>query len=153
MSGTRKHGAEGLRVYWLVQEIGADVAALVRAARVRPSLADQVTRCADSLVLNIGEGASHFSPGLKLNNYRVARASAGELIAGLQRIAADYPQTKIQSLVRNTNLAQIMILKLIRSQERRRDTSPAPEAPPPTTAPASHAGSPSAKPPPKPPVV
>jgi four helix bundle protein len=132
MNGPRKHGAEGLRVLGLAEKVAAEVVVLVRRARVRQSLADQATRCADSAVLNLAEGGSHFQPGLKLNNYRAAHASAGELVAALRRIGQDDPGAPVRDMIRRTNHVQVMTASLIRAQLRRRDRpADIPASPPP----------------------
>ena len=41
-------------------------------------MADQLRRSAESIVLNIAEGAGHYSPGRKIYHYQLARGSAGE---------------------------------------------------------------------------
>jgi four helix bundle protein len=119
------HGEERLRALGLAQEVAAEVVELLRQARIRLSLSDQTARAADSLVLNVAEGGSHYEPGLKLNNYRAARASAGELIAALRRIEADSPGAPVLPLIRKCHLIQKMLLQLIRKQElRRRERKP-----------------------------
>ena len=48
----------------------------------------QLARAADSIVLNIAEGASQAPSKAKFNHYRIALASAGECDAILQLLAA-----------------------------------------------------------------
>jgi four helix bundle protein len=131
MAEGKKHGAEGLRVYALALDLVSDVSVLVANGRVRDTLAKQALRCADSVVLNIGEGGSHFSPGLKLNNYRAARASAGETLGALRIIEREYPAVPVRPSIRRANLVLVMLLKLIKAQEDRRSKAspPAPEPP------------------------
>jgi four helix bundle protein len=49
-------------------------------------MADQLRRSAESIVLNIAEGAGHYSPGRKIYHYHLACGSAGECIAALTHL-------------------------------------------------------------------
>ena len=51
-----------------------------RIARVRPELAKQIRKSADSVVLNLREGATEYSPKEKARIYRVSQKESGELI-------------------------------------------------------------------------
>lgn len=85
------------------------VEAVARALeRIRPSLADQLRRAVDSVVLNIAEGANEFSLKDKLRFYRIARRSAAEVDAALELAARFAPATDVDA-ARHAN-AQVMAL-------------------------------------------
>ncbi|HEX6589054.1 MAG TPA: four helix bundle protein [Longimicrobiales bacterium] len=55
-----------------------------RIARVRPELAKQIRKSADSVVLNLREGATEYSPKEKARIYRVSQKESGELIGAFR---------------------------------------------------------------------
>jgi four helix bundle protein len=117
----RKHGAGSLRVYALAKSLVADIKALLPGVRIDPARASQLLRSADSIVLNLGEGGAHHMPGLKLNNYRAAHASAGETISVLELVARDNPKVNaVRLAIRKGHMTAVMILGLIKTQEARR---------------------------------
>ena len=66
----------------LALDFHAQVVTLARA-RGLATLRDQLLRAADSIVLNIAEGASRQSPADKRRFYAIARGSVGEVGAAL----------------------------------------------------------------------
>ena len=112
--------AERLRVYWLALELARDVDAVSRLARIFGSLAGQLTRAANSVVLNIAEGAAHFSAGKKIYHYQLAYGSAEECIAALRRIQQHRPAVSVEREIRKANMVMMMLVRLIQTQQQRR---------------------------------
>lgn len=76
---------EHLFVYRKAMEAARACEAVARLlAPLRPDLADQLRRAADSVVLNIAEGAAEWLVREKLRYYRIARRSAGECEAAIE---------------------------------------------------------------------
>ena len=75
---------EKLEVY----QVALSVARAVAAVRVGCGLKDQLTRAANSIVLNIAEGAARRGDAQK-NHYRIALGSAAEVAAGLDLARVD----------------------------------------------------------------
>ncbi|HUF67590.1 MAG TPA: four helix bundle protein [Longimicrobiales bacterium] len=71
-------GPERLRVYHLAQDLATSVDRIAHASARNGSMADQLRRSAESIVLNFAEGAGHYSPGRKIYHYQLARGSAGD---------------------------------------------------------------------------
>jgi hypothetical protein len=67
---------------------GDSVDRIARVFARNGSMADQLRRSAESIVLNIAEGAGHYSPGRKIYHYQLARGSAGECIAALTHLSS-----------------------------------------------------------------
>jgi hypothetical protein len=59
---------------------------IARASARGGSIAGHLRRSAESIVLNIAEGAGHYSPGRMIYHYQLARGSAGECIAALTHL-------------------------------------------------------------------
>ena len=113
-------GVESLRVYHLAQDLGAAIDAIV-CGRVRhDALADQLVRAANSVILNIAEGAAHHSPGRKLFHYQTAHGSAAECIAALTRLHRRTPSPVLHAARRTANMVCTMLTALIHTQQKRR---------------------------------
>lgn len=125
--GTHIPGPEGLRVYSLAQDLAASVDGIARSIW-RDSLARQLVRAADSVVLNIAEGAGHFMPGMKVVHYRIAHGSASECVAALTRLHGRRQDAAVASARRDANMVCIMLDALIRAQERRKTPTPPPNS-------------------------
>jgi four helix bundle protein len=81
--------AERLIVYQVAVRLQARVAELMpQFHRIKPSLAEQLDRAVDSIVLNIAEGATEFSVPEKRRFYRMALRSTGEAAAALRFFAS-----------------------------------------------------------------
>ena len=76
------HGHERLDVYHLALGV-ARWAGRQRAPIGRAHLRDQLVRAADSVVLNIAEGAGQVPGAARRNHFRMAGASAAEVAAVL----------------------------------------------------------------------
>ena len=74
---------ERLDVYRLALEFRRSLAPLARVRGIAP-LRDQLFRAADSVVLNIAEGAGRNSRSDKLRFYEIAKGSATESAAALE---------------------------------------------------------------------
>lgn len=109
----RLHGPERLRVYHLALAFARHVDAVLRQARCRSSLSNQLIRAAESIILNIAEGAGHFSPGLKRHHYQIAHASAEECIGALARLADLNPRLELRYLRRDADMICVMLNALI----------------------------------------
>ncbi|HEX2167505.1 MAG TPA: four helix bundle protein [Longimicrobiales bacterium] len=110
----KQHGPEKLRVYHLALAFARSVDALLGQARCGRSLFDQLIRAAESIILNIAEGAGHFSPGSKRRHYQIAHASAAECIGSLARLADLNPSLDLRSLRRDGDMISVMLTALIR---------------------------------------
>jgi four helix bundle protein len=122
MASSRKHGAEGLRVYDLALRLTDQAEMLVRGARCSRSLGEQLIRAADSVVLNIAEGAAHHAPRQKLRHYRIAHASAGECLAAIELVRRRDRNANPFPARRNAHLVSVMLCALIKQQENRAAT-------------------------------
>jgi four helix bundle protein len=120
MHSSQVPGPEKLRVYRLAQDLAVNVERIIRSVVRSPTLADQLRRAAESVVLNIAEGASHFSPGRKIALYQIARGSAAECMAGLSHILRMHPLPEVRSARNDANMVCVMLTALIRAQESRR---------------------------------
>jgi four helix bundle protein len=109
----RLHGPERLRVYHLALAFARKVDSALREVRCRSSLSNQLIRAVESIILNIAEGAGHFSPGLKRHHYQIAHASADECIAALTRMAGLYPRLDLRYLRRDADMICVMLNALI----------------------------------------
>ena len=114
-----KRGAERLRVYWLSQDFLDAVGCLLESVPVKGSLGEQLRRAAESIMLNIREGASHISPGKKLYHFQLSHASADECIGALHGFARRYPRMNFTREIRMANMICVMMVALIRAQEER----------------------------------
>ena len=119
-------GPEKLRVYHLAQDLGTAVDAVLCGYVRHDSLADQLSRAANSVILNIAEGAAHHSPGRKVFHYQTAHGSAAECIEALTRLHRRHPSPALRSARRIANMVCIMLTSLIHAQEKRRRPSARP---------------------------
>jgi four helix bundle protein len=130
MGDKNKSGPEQLRVYWLAIDFMEAVDALVEELPVKGSLGRQLQRAAESIVLNIREGAAHTNTATKLYHYRVAHGSANECIGALHVFARRYPRMNFRRHTQLANQVCVMMQGLIRSVESR-DTATTPTLPQP----------------------
>jgi len=124
----RVAGPEGLRVYHLAQELVAQVDAISRGRVKDRPIHDQLRRAAESVVLNIAEGAAHYAARRKAFHYGVARGSASEWVAALTRLDRRHPSHAVHATRPCANMVCTLLTALIHVQESR-------EAPPPQNPP------------------
>jgi four helix bundle protein len=124
--GAPGHGPERLRVFQLALQLAAEVDAAVAATRCIEALAGQSARAADSVVLNIAEGAGHFTPGRKANFYRFAHGSTYEVIGALLRMRQIRPGPEVTRALRTAHMVGTMLNALIRAQSLPTPPDPAP---------------------------
>ncbi len=88
---------------------------LVPTPRGHSDLADQLRRAADSIVLNICEGAGELSPKEKARLYRIARRSATECVGAIDLFGARKVLTEDQLEASHALLDRIlaMLTKLV----------------------------------------
>ena len=79
-------GHERLEVYRMALGVARWAAVQVLPV-ARRHLRDQLVRAADSMVLNIAEGAGHPPREARRNHFRIAAGSAGEVAAVLDLVA------------------------------------------------------------------
>ena len=89
---------ERLDVYHLAVEL-AQWAAVQPIPPARKHLRDQLTRAADSVVLNIAEGAGREPGDTRRNHLRIALASAAE-VAAIVHLVLPHAGDKLQDLRR-----------------------------------------------------
>jgi four helix bundle protein len=77
-------------------------------------MSDQLTRAAESIVLNIAEGAAHLSTGKKRYHYQIAYASAHECIAAVTRLHDRYPTLDVRRIRRSADMICVMLMPLIK---------------------------------------
>ena len=123
MGDKNRAGPERLRVYWLAIDFMESVDALVAQLPVKGSLGSQLQRAAESIVLNIREGAAHTNAATKLYHYRVAHGSANECIGALHVFARRYPVMNFRRPTQLANQVCVMLQNLIRSVESRDSTT------------------------------
>lgn len=116
----QQRGPERLRVYLLAQDLAVSADGIARSLVRSPSLADQLRRASESVVLNIAEGAAHFTTGRKIYHYQTARGSAAECLAALNHVNRLRPSDAARSARNNANMVCMMLTGLIRSLEARR---------------------------------
>jgi four helix bundle protein len=116
---TKVHGPERLRVYGLALSLAEQVESLLCNARCTGSLADQLQRAADSVVLNIAEGSAHFSPGRKLYHYQTAHGSSAECVAALMRLRTQNPELNVFRARATGEMVSGMLVGLIHAQQAR----------------------------------
>ncbi len=85
---TPRHSHEKLDVYHVALEFVVWRRKRLVIPRGNADLADQLTRAASSIVLNVAEGAGEFSLKEKRRFYRMARRSATECAAALDLLEA-----------------------------------------------------------------
>ena len=78
---------------WPVVKDGLELSRLCemvvrRVGRVRPDIASDLRRSSRSVVLNLREGATEYSPKEKARIYRVAQRESGELVGAFSLLAA-----------------------------------------------------------------
>ncbi len=83
-----RHSHEKLDVYQVALEFAVWRRRRLILPRGHADLADQLTRAASSIVLNVAEGAGEFSLKEKRRFYRLARRSATECAAALDLLEA-----------------------------------------------------------------
>ncbi|CAN5683563.1 hypothetical protein BH23GEM10_BH23GEM10_02770 [soil metagenome] len=120
METTGASPAERLRVYHLALRLNDQVHELIELSGCSPSRADQVRRAADSVVLNIAEGAAQFSPGQKIRYYQIAYGSTAECLAAIELLRRGNPRLLVQPPRFNAKMVQAMLVSLIEHQELRR---------------------------------
>ncbi len=59
-----------------------------RVGRVRPDIASDIRRSSKSVVLNLREGATEYSPMEKARIYRISQKESGELVGAFTLLAA-----------------------------------------------------------------
>jgi four helix bundle protein len=109
-----------LRAYSLALRLEEQVRGILRRARCSRSLIEQSERTAESIVLNIAEGAAHQSPGQKVRHYSIARASVGECIACLDLIRQSDARAFVDPARHNAQLLSRMLAALITTWDSRR---------------------------------
>jgi four helix bundle protein len=119
MSTPPPPGPKRLRVYHLALRFVREAEDLLRRTHCAKALADQLSRAAYSIVLNIAEGAAHYQTGHKLNRYRSAHGSAVECQAALQLLAGSSADPRIKHVLKKAEMISIMLVALIRSLENR----------------------------------
>lgn len=124
----RIHGPERLRVYHLALAFARKVDAALREVRCRSALSRQLIRAVESIILNIAEGAGHFSPGLKRHHYQIANASAYECIGALTRLTELYPRLDLRYLRRDADMICAMLNALIKRLDEKAAASDQPGA-------------------------
>jgi four helix bundle protein len=89
--------------------------------RRRASLADQLDRASDSIVLNIAEGAGEFAKREKARFYRIARRSATECAAILDILMKlELAQTEqLEGAKRSLSVIVAMLIGLVKHCEQR----------------------------------
>ena len=112
-------GAGRLRVHHLALEFCELIDSLLPLLVCSAALRDQLLRAAESVVLNIAEGAAHFSPGKKVYHYQLAHGSVSECLAVLARVAARNPDVDLRPARRKGEMIAIMLHALIKSQRSR----------------------------------
>jgi four helix bundle protein len=112
-----RSGPERLRVYDLSLQLVDSVNSLLARARCSRSLRVQLQRCSESVVLNIAEGAAHFGARQKAHFYRIARASTGECIGGLDLLARRDRRLDIHRARHIAAMTSLMLARLIARHE------------------------------------
>ena len=93
------HGHERLDVYRIALEV-ARWAARQQVPTARRHLRDQLVRAADSMVLNIAEGAGREPGDGRRHHFRIAAGSAAEVAAVLDLIEFPEAQGRKEQLQR-----------------------------------------------------
>lgn len=124
MENGKEFGPERLRVYHLALAFARNVERVLFRCRCHPSLRDQLRRAAQSVILNIAEGSGHYSGRKKAWHYHIAYGSVAECIGGLTRLAEQNPHRNLRFLRRDADMINVMLLALIRTQDRDRSASP-----------------------------
>src|SRR5687768_17446381 len=120
MASESSTGPGQLRVYHLALDLCDKVEAIVKRARCPRSLKDQAVRCAQSIVLNIAEGAGHMSPGKKIYHYQLGHGESWECIAALNRIKKADPRSHTTGANHKATLVSRSMTSLIRKWETHR---------------------------------
>ena len=114
-----------------------------RIRRIRPDIADDMRRSSKSVVLNLREGATEFSPAEKARIYRISQREAGELCGAyalLEKLALDADDTRAAAPLARNIISQITGLchaALKRLQDPADPNTLAEGSPPSPTQPAS----------------
>jgi len=85
-----------------------------------PGRARQISAAADSIVLNTAEGTWYGTPGMKCRHFGIARASAGEVIAGLYLLARNNGHLAFGPLLSDARMIIKMLSGLIDTFEQQR---------------------------------
>jgi four helix bundle protein len=105
-------------VYWLALDFLDAVQQVLQPVPVKGSLGDQLGRAAESILLNLREGAAHITPAKKVYHFQLSHGSADECIGALHAFARRYPRMHFNVEVRMANMICVMMIGLIRAQER-----------------------------------
>ena len=114
--------AERLVAYQLAREVLAEVARVSRGWHGRAALRAQALDAAESVVLNLGEGAAQpAGSGAKRRHYVIALGSADEVGAALDAAAAQSlaPAAELESVRQRVARCAAMVGGLVRSASRR----------------------------------
>jgi four helix bundle protein len=121
MGSTHTTGGPGkLRVYHLAIELRNELNRILTSVHCSASLADQLRRCADSIVLNIAEGAGHSRPGKKVYHYQIAHAESWECIAALNLLQHSNPGINLKYAYQTATMVGRMLKSLIIKWEAER---------------------------------
>lgn len=93
-------GHEKLDVYRLARAVAKWAGGEVTIPPARKHLRDQLVRAADSMVLNIAEGAGHPAGDQRRHHYRVAAGSAAEVASILDLVEPPGAAERIAELRR-----------------------------------------------------
>jgi four helix bundle protein len=114
-----RRGPEGLRVYWLALDFLSAVDGLIERLPTKGTLGEQLRRAAESIVLNIAEGAAHIAAGTKIYHYELAYASAHECLAALHALGRRYTSVSMKVELRMVNMICVMLVSLIKRERER----------------------------------
>ena len=118
------HGPEKLRVYHLALAFARNVERVLFRCRCHPSLRSQLARTSQSIVLNIAEGSAHYSGPEKAYYYQTAYGCVAECTAALTRLAEQNPHRNLRLLRRDADMVSVMLLALMRAQNRNNKGQP-----------------------------
>ncbi len=115
--------AERLAAYGLAREVLAEIARVSRSWHGRASLRSQALAAAESVVLNLAEGAAQpAGSGAKRRHYVIALGSADEVGAALDAALAQAlsPADELEALRQRVARCAAMVGGLVRSATARR---------------------------------
>src|SRR5688500_318459 len=123
MSDGGTHGknsaAERLRAYHLALEFCDMIDEILPKLACSAFLRDQLVRAAESALLNIAEGAGHFSRGKERYHYELAHGSVWEALAAIARVRSRNPRVDLAPLRQKGEMLGVMVMGLIRTQSDR----------------------------------
>jgi four helix bundle protein len=123
---------EKLDVYQVVRALSKEIGRLMKKIRPgRPDLVLQVLRAIASIPLNIAEGSGERAPGRRAYFFRIARASATEVSAGLDHMV-DMGLLKNEDILASKAFLVRIVSMLVKMTDK--VTSPDSFAPPPPPA-------------------